>query len=340
MTDFNGEILVVGDGGWGTALACLVAANGRSAVIWSYDPDYAALMQRSRSNPKFLPGVELPPAVAVTSDPGRAFARAALVVFAVPTKYARSVLDRLAPAYNGAPVLSASKGIEPDSLLTNSALVRERWSPPAIAVVSGPSHAEEVARGKPTTVVVAGPDTGFIAAVQRLLSNDRFRAYTNPDTVGVEIAGALKNVIAIAAGISDGMDLGDNAKSALITRGLAEMRRLGVAMGAIPDTFAGLAGMGDLITTCISPFGRNRRVGLELGRGRKLSDILASMEMVAEGITTTRAAVRLAERHRVEMPICYEVHRVLFEDKPPRRALLDLMTRSLKSELEDAGGER
>jgi glycerol-3-phosphate dehydrogenase (NAD(P)+) len=232
------------------------------------------------------------------------------------------------------PVVSIAKGIETETLMRASEVIADCLKAQKIAVLSGPSHAEEVARNLPTTVVASARDMSLARDVQQTFLTQRFRVYTNPDMLGVELGAALKNIIAIAAGILDGLGLGDNAKSALITRGLAEITRLGVAMGADARTFAGLTGLGDLITTCISPHGRNRAVGIAIGRGNRLKEILASMEMVAEGIMTTKSACALAKRHNVEMPITAEVYKVLFEDKDPRQALADLMMRQPKPELE------
>ncbi|MFA4986773.1 MAG: NAD(P)H-dependent glycerol-3-phosphate dehydrogenase [Candidatus Brocadiia bacterium] len=329
-----GEILVVGDGGWGTAIANVLSDNGSPVVMWSHDQDYAAEMAQGRENRKFLPGIKLHDSLVVTADPARAFERANMVIAVAPSKFLRVVLKRLKSNYNGAPVLSAAKGIEVETLSTCTGIINQEWSPSTVAAISGPSHAEEVGRRLPATVVVAGADIEFIREVQSRFSNRYFRVYTSPDIVGVEFGGAVKNVIAIAAGICDGLKLGDNAKSALITRGIMEIRRLGVSMGARPDTFFGLSGMGDLITTCISPYGRNRRVGEMLAMGKTLAEVEASTEMVAEGVQTTKAVVGLARKRGITMPISEEVFRILFEGKSPVNGVRDLMTRALKSEAE------
>ncbi|GAB4153967.1 MAG: NAD(P)H-dependent glycerol-3-phosphate dehydrogenase [Planctomycetota bacterium] len=323
---------VVGDGGWGTSLAIILAAKFKSVSVWSHDPVYAEHTNRARRNTKFLPGVDLPGNIEFTGDCEAAMRGSELVMTVVPTKYARSVLSKLRECYTGVPVITAAKGIETGSLHTNSELVRLYWEPSKVGVLSGPSHAEEVARGLPATVVIAGEDSEFIKAAQAVLSSPSFRVYTNSDPIGVELCGAVKNVIAIAAGICDGLKLGDNAKSALLTRGIAEIARLIVAAGGKAETVSGLAGIGDLITTCISPFGRNRRVGMMLAEGKSLEEVVSSMEMVAEGVTTADAVVALARRHGVEMPICEEVRKVLFENKKPFEAVHDLMTRELKRE--------
>ena len=328
------RVTVVGDGGWGTALAVLLAGKGHAVQLWGAFPDYVAAMREQRENVKFLPGVSLPEAIELVDDLAAAVAGADLVVAAVPTQFVRGVLARLGGAWpRGTPVVSVAKGIENHTLLRPSQIVTDTLGRTPVAALSGPSHAEEVARGLPTTVAVASRNAPLARHAQRLFMTERFRVYTNRDIVGVELGGAVKNVIAIASGICDGLGLGDNAKAALLTRGLAEMIRLGVAMGARRDTFAGLAGMGDLITTCMSPYGRNRSVGVQIGQGRKVKDILAGMEQVAEGVRTTLSVRELARRHGVEMPIADQVCRVLFRGKGAARAVSDLMRRAAKDEV-------
>jgi glycerol-3-phosphate dehydrogenase (NAD(P)+) len=329
------RIAVIGDGGWGTALSILLQGKGNAVTLWSNFPEYAEELRRTRENRTFLPGVRIPGEVEITSDLAGAVRGAELLVAAVPVVYLRSVMTRLAECCDpGVPIVNVAKGIETESLMRGSEVIAHCTGSQRIAVLSGPSHAEEVARGLPATVVASAKDMALAREVQQAFMAQRLRVYTNPDMIGVELGAAVKNVIAIAAGILDGLGLGDNAKSALITRGLAEITRLGVAMGADARTFAGLTGLGDLITTCISPHGRNRAVGMAIGKGRTLRDILAGMKMVAEGVMTTKSACALARRHNVEMPITFEVHKVLFEDKPPRQALADLMMRQPKPELE------
>lgn len=302
--------------------------------MWSVDESYAREVARTRENRKFLPGVKIPDDVSLVWDI-EPLGKADVMVMAVPTQFARDVLTKLAPSFpRNVPIVSVAKGIENETLLRPSQVIREVLGRVKVGVLSGPSHAEEVARGLPASVVAAAADDVFARTIQALFMSERFRVYTNTDEVGVELGGALKNVIAIAAGMCDGMKLGDNAKSALISRGLAEMVRLGVEMGARQRTFFGLSGIGDLVTTCISPHGRNREVGLRIGSGAKLSEVLETMEKVAEGVWTTKSVLALARRHRVKMPITEEVYAVLFEDKDPRHALRDLMTRSAKSEEE------
>jgi len=328
------QVAVVGDGGWGTALALLLVAKGHAVRLWGAFPDYVETMRRGRENAKFLPGIPLPDALVLSADLGEAVAEADAIVAAVPTPFMRRVLARLARGCpRGTPIVSVAKGIENGTLLRPTQIIADVIGRVPVVALSGPSHAEEVARGLPTTVAVACRNTALARRVQRLFMTDRFRVYTNPDVVGVELGGAVKNIIAIAAGICDGLGLGDNAKAALLTRGLAEMTRLGVAMGARRDTFAGLAGMGDLITTCMSPYGRNRAVGMQIGQGRTVGDILGGMEQVAEGVRTTKSVRALARRHRVEMPITEQCYSVLFRGKDPRRAVSDLMRRAAKDEV-------
>jgi glycerol-3-phosphate dehydrogenase (NAD(P)+) len=327
-------IAVLGAGAWGTAVAVLLSQNVRHRVrLWCAQPQHFPELSASRENAKFLPGVAIPEAVEIVADFAATVAGADLCVAAVPTVYLRAAFAPHAgtlPA--GVPVLSLAKGVENATFLRPTEILGEVFGSERLAVLSGPSHAEEVSRGMPTSVVAASEDTQLARDVQRWFSTERFRVYTNADVVGVEIAGALKNVIGIAAGICDGLGFGDNAKSALLTRGLAEMARFGVALGAEHATFFGLAGVGDLMTTCVSPHGRNRRVGLRLAAGESLDAILASSPMVAEGVYTTKSVYERTRRMGVDMPILGEVYRVLYEGKPPRQAVGDLMLRALAPE--------
>jgi glycerol-3-phosphate dehydrogenase (NAD(P)+) len=325
-------VTVLGDGGWGTALALLLTENGHEVRLWSKFPDYAAELAASRVNRKFLPGIAIPPEVFITADAAKALAAATLVVVAIPTQFARASLESLKPHFKSPRAVSVAKGLENATLARPSEIIKQVVNPSLIAVLAGPSHSEEVARGLPASVVCASRDVDFARDVQAVFSNRHFRVYANTDPLGVELCGAVKNIIAIAAGISDALGFGDNAKSALLTRGLVEIVRLGERVGAQNETFYGLAGLGDLITTSISPYGRNRRVGMEIGKGRRLKDILAGMEQVAEGVPATKAVLDLARRLDVDMPITAEVHQILFEDKDPRQAVVDLMMRSLKDE--------
>jgi glycerol-3-phosphate dehydrogenase (NAD(P)+) len=326
---------VLGDGAWGTAAALVLAQQPQHRVtLWSARADNARILRERRENVRLLPGVPIPPAVQLTSDIDQALAAADMAIVAVPTVYLRETLRRILPAWHGdRPVLSLTKGFENETFLRPTEILHQVLGVQHVAVLSGPSHAEEVSRGLPTTVVAASTDAELAGWIQRCFSTDRFRVYTNRDVIGVELGGALKNVIGIAAGISDGLGFGDNAKAALLTRGLVEMTRFGVALGAEEQTFFGLAGMGDLITTCISRHGRNRHVGERLGRGEKLADILASMVMVAEGVYTTRSVHYKAAKLSVEMPITAEIYRVLYENKDPLAAVNDLMLREPTSEL-------
>ncbi len=325
---------ILGDGAWGTAIALLLAANPEHRVrLWSARAENARLLRERRENVRLLPGVPIPEAVHLTADVAEAAAGADLWVAAVPTVYLRSTLQPVAGALRGdRPVLSLAKGLENETFLRPTEILRQVLGVRHVAVLSGPSHAEEVSRGLPTTVVAASADLDLARWVQQCFSTDRFRVYTNLDLIGVELGGALKNVIGIAAGISDGLSFGDNAKAALLTRGLVEMARLGVALGAEHATFFGLAGLGDLLTTCVSRHGRNRHVGQRLARGEKLPDILAGMSMVAEGVYTTRSVHEKAARMGIEMPITEQVYRVLYESKDPRAAVNDLMLREPKGE--------
>ena len=329
-------VLVVGDGGWGTALAMVSHRAGRRVRLWSHDPPYAEVLQRTRHNPKFLPGVEIPAAVEISADFARLAEGAELILMVIPTQFLRGVLTRIGRDFpRQAQVVSCAKGIERATLLLPSQILAERIGARSPVILSGPSHAEEVSRDLPATVVAASHDHAAARHVSEFLSCPTFRVYTNPDPLGVEIGGAVKNVIALAAGIADGLELGDNARAALITRGVTEISRLGIALGARRETFMGLAGIGDLIATCTSNHSRNHAVGYRIGRGETLDLILRSTEKVPEGVETTRSLMELARRASVDMPIAREVHAVLFEEKLPREAVQTLMTRSAKDELED-----
>lgn len=327
-------LAILGDGAWGTATALHLARRAEHRVrLWSAREDNARILREQRENRLLLPGVPIPESVELHTDPTTAVRGADLWISAVPTVYLRSVLRRFhGLAQTDQAVLSLTKGIEIGTFQRPTQIITEELGTNRTAVLSGPSHAEEVCRGLPTSVVVASTAADLAAWVQQIFFSERFRVYTSADVVGVELAGALKNVIGIAAGIGDGLGFGDNAKSALLTRGLVEMARFGVAFGATFETFQGLAGLGDLITTCISPHGRNRRVGLRLGRGEKLANILASSPMVAEGVTTAKSVYQHAGRLEIDMPIASAVYRVLYEDLEPLSAVEALMTRSPRSE--------
>jgi glycerol-3-phosphate dehydrogenase (NAD(P)+) len=327
------KIGVVGAGSWGTTLAHLLASSGHEVRIWAREPEVVDAINRTHENSVFLPGAPLLPSVVAYSEMERVVSGAELIVSAVPSHAVRSVSRQMRAALKGSPiVVSVSKGLEPGSLEPMTAVLREELGKLSLVVLSGPSFAQEVYQKQPTAVVAASADGSAVETVQRVFSNGYFRVYTSRDVLGVQLGGALKNVIAIAAGILEGMGLGHNPRAALITRGLAEMTRLGQAMGADPATFAGLAGMGDLILTATGALSRNRSLGWEIGKGRKLEEILSERRTVAEGVNTARAAVQLATRVGVELPIASEVEQVLFEGKEPRQAIADLMERELKPE--------
>ena len=329
------KIAVVGAGSWGTALAGHLARAGREVSLWAREPEIVEGIRTRRRNPLFLEGFDLPAGVVATADVAEAVKGAAAVVFVVPVQFARAVLRELGPHLPaGAAFVSASKGIEVATLSRMDEVVAAELGldPERFVALSGPSFAREVAEGRPTAAVLAGRRGSTLSELQRAFSNETFRFYTASDVVGVELAGALKNVVAIAAGMAEGLRLGQNATAALLTRGLHEIARLGVRLGGREETFRGLAGMGDLVLTC-SPgsLSRNRSVGERLGLGDKLADILAGRE-VAEGVPTTRAAAELARRNAVEMPITFTVEAILDGRIAPREAVTRLMTRSLKDE--------
>ena len=327
------HITVLGDGGWGTTLALLLCSKGHRVSLWGAFPEYIDELERTRENKKFLPGIPLPPELRLCRSIDDALPDVDLAVIAVPVVYLRATLEKIKPHYLPTlPAVSVAKGIENDTLLRASEIIAEVLGAIPVAMLLGPSHAEEVARRLPTSVVASAVDMAFAEEVQSIFMTDRFRVYTNPDTVGVELSSAVKNVIAIASGICDGLGFGDNAKAALITRGLAEISRLGIALGAEPRTFAGLTGLGDLITTCISPYGRNRAVGEAIGKGKTCKEVVDGMDQVAEGVWTAKSVRALAAKHGVEMPIADQVYEVLFNDKDPLSAVSDLMMREAKAE--------
>jgi len=323
------KISIIGDGGWGTALAVLMRSKGPDNVLWSYSSEYASFLRGTRENVKFLKGIELPPGITITSDDDEA-KDAELAIFAVPCKYLDTVAERFRDA-RFKYVVSATKGIENVSLRRPSEILKKYFSASTIGVLSGPTISYEVARGYPTAAVLAAPGA-WKKSVQAVLSTESFRVYASEDVIGVEIGGALKNVIAIAAGISDGMGFGANTKAGLLTRGLAEITRLGVKMGAKADTFRGLSGIGDLATTCMSSHSRNRWFGEEIGKGRGIEEVLAETEMVVEGVGTCRSAAELARKYSVEMPITRAINEIVCEGKDPRVAVKELMSRDLKDE--------
>ncbi len=331
------RISVLGAGSWGTTLAIVLAEKKHDVVLWSYSAEQADLMRSTRTNPSFLPGIELPASVEISADLTSAADGCEMVVAAVPSQYMRSVVCGL-PALSGEyPIfVNVAKGVENGTLLTMSEMLHDALpNLPAsrIVTLSGPSHAEEVSRRVPTTVVAASIDLESARQAQSAFMLPYLRVYVSSDIRGVELGGSLKNVIAIAAGIIDGAQLGDNTKAALMTRGIAEIARLGVALGAHVRTFSGLSGIGDLMVTCMSRHSRNRYVGVEIGKGRRLPEILSEMVMVAEGVATTQSAYDLARRTGVDVPIVAEVFKILFEGKDPLVACYELMTRDPKGEM-------
>lgn len=334
----NPVVGVLGAGSWGTALAKMMADQGFETRLWARRAEQAEHINAQRKNPSYLTEVELPETLRATSDMKDALGGTDLVLVVVPTRATRAVLDEAQPLVGeSVPLVSATKGIEQGTLKLVSGIFEDHW--PAdrhgqLTYLAGPSFANEVAAGVPTAVILAGKDPAVTAQVQTAFSTDRFRTYTSEDVVGVEVGGALKNVVAIATGIADGLGLGHNARAAIITRGLAELSRLARKLGGRPETLAGLSGMGDLVLTCTGDLSRNRRVGLALGRGMTLQQILDELGMVAEGVETAKSANELAAREGVDMPITREVHAILYEDKPVRDAIQALMTRPLKAEHE------
>jgi len=324
---------VVGAGAWGTALADLLACNGHRVTLWAREPDVAESVNTRHENTRFLAGAVLSPAVLATGDLEAAVAHADLVTYAAPSHVLRDVVRQTAAGVPpGATLAVASKGIERESFALMTDVVAAELPGRPVVALSGPSFAAEVADRQPTAVVAASDHLGAAALVQRAYSSPAFRVYTHDDVAGVELGGALKNVMAVASGMVEGLGLGFNSRAALITRGLAEMTRLGVALGARPATFAGLAGIGDLVLTCTGALSRNRAVGVEIGQGRTLDEVLAGKETVAEGVLNAQSAHALAARAGVEMPIVGAVHRTLFEHRPAREAIVELMMRELRAE--------
>jgi glycerol-3-phosphate dehydrogenase (NAD(P)+) len=330
------RLAIVGGGSWGTALAIVLSPRFPEVRLWVYEQDLAARMSASRDNDVYLPGFRLPANITVVTDFAAALDGAGVVLGVMPSHRARGVYERMAPLLDESMLLvSATKGLETGSLLRMSEVIEQvvgKRFTPKVAVLSGPTFAKEVASGEPTAVVVASAEGESATRVQTAFSGASFRIYTNSDPIGVEIGGAVKNVVALGAGVCHGLGFGSNALAALITRGLAEITRLALAVGAQARTLSGLAGLGDLLLTCTGTLSRNRTVGLELAAGKSLDEIVGSMKMVAEGIETTKATVDLAHRHRVEMPIAEQMYAMLYEARAPREAIRQLMERSLKGE--------
>lgn len=327
------RIGIVGIGAWASAIAILLTENGLPVTVWSQETELVDSINEIGVNNKYLRGIPWPKKILCTTDENY-LADCDLIIQAIPTQYIRQIMERISIAIAFKPILNVAKGIEKNTLKRVSEILQDfNVSPENYAILTGPSHAEEVVKRVPTAVVVASENQKLGAEVQKMFSNVYFRVYTSEDVIGCELGGALKNVIAIAAGIIDGLELGDNAKAALITRGLAEISRLGTALGAKPITFAGLSGLGDLIVTCNSRYSRNRYVGEQIAKGKKLNEILSSMNAIAEGVDTTISAHQLALKHNVELPITRKVYEILFENLEPRNAIVNLMTREAKPEI-------
>ncbi len=330
------RVAVIGAGSWGTALAISLSESGQRVILWARKEEAVRSMLETRHNPRYLPDASIPAEVEITHDLGQAVAGADVWLLAVPSQGVRRVAEMLLGHFSpGLLIVSVAKGIENSTLMTTSEVLHDVFkeaSTEQIAVLYGPSHAEEVAKRSPTTVVAASMHQETACAIQDIFMSPALRVYVNTDLRGVEIAGSVKNVLAIAAGISDGVGYGDNAKAAILTRGLAEIKRLGVAMGAQEGTFGGLAGIGDLVVTCMSTLSRNRNLGYAIGQGKSLDDVQKEMTMVAEGVRTTASVMELAARYDVEMPITSAVHSILFDHCPPKEAVQQLMMRSAKQE--------
>lgn len=328
------KIGVMGAGSWGTALALLLDTNGHEVTLWSALKDEVAMLNEKREHESKLPGVRLPDGMIITDHLESAMQDKEMLILAVPSPFTRSTAKMMAPfAKDGQLIVNVAKGIEEDTLMTLSDIVEEEIPKADVAVLSGPSHAEEVGRGLPTTCVAGAKTRETAEYIQSVLMSPVFRVYTSPDVLGIELGGALKNVIALAAGIADGLGCGDNTKAALITRGIAEIKRLGVAMGAHAETLTGLSGMGDLIVTCASIHSRNRKAGYLMGQGYSMQEAMDEVQMVVEGVYSAKAALSLSKKYDVDMPIVQEVNKVLFADKDPKEALSELMLRMRRDEI-------
>jgi glycerol-3-phosphate dehydrogenase (NAD(P)+) len=327
------NITVIGDGGWGTTLAIHLLKKAYDVTLWGPFPQYVAEMKDKRQNAKFLPNINLPRELKLTSDLKEALGVSQLIVFVIPSQYARETLKKMKPyVKRGHIFLSATKGIDTTNLLRISQMAEDEFGRVPLAVLSGPTIAKEVALGIPSTAVVASKNKKLAVDLQNVFNSDTFRIYTNDDVIGVELGGSVKNIIAIACGVCDGLGFGTNTKAALLNRGLVEMARLGKVLGAKEKTFYGLSGLGDLATTCFSPQSRNRTVGEALGRGKSIQEILSSMDMVAEGVETAKAVYKLAQKRKIAMPITTEVYNIVCKNKKASVAVADLMTRKTKAE--------
>lgn len=327
------KVSVIGAGSWGTALACLLHRNGHNVTLWSIMEAEVEMLNTKHEHLDKLPGVQIPEDMVITTDLEASIRGAELMVLAVPSPFTRSTAHSMAPyVEDGKLIVNVAKGIEETTLMTLTEIIEEEIPNCRAAALSGPSHAEEVGRGLPTTVVAAAHDRKTAEFIQNVFMNEVFRVYTSPDMLGVELGGSLKNVIALAAGIADGLGYGDNTKAALITRGIAEMSRIGLAMGGRMETFNGLSGIGDLIVTCASVHSRNRKAGYLMGQGKTMKEAMDEVKMVVEGVYSAKAAMTLAKKYGVEIPIIEQVNAVLFEDKPAKDAVADLMLRDKKIE--------
>lgn len=327
------NISVIGDGGWGTTLSLYLARKKYHVTLWGAFPDNIRRIHKIRMNTRFLPGVRIPRNVSLTHELTEAIPKADLIVLAVPSQYTRGVLEKLKRFDLSAKILlSVIKGIDNTTLLRMSQIITKELGRVNLAVLSGPTIAMEVAKGLPSTAVIAAKDIRIAKSLQKVFNSDRFRIYTNRDVIGLELGGSLKNVIAIACGVCDGLGFGTNTKAAVLSRGLAEMARLGKSMGGKSETFSGLAGLGDLVTTCVSPQSRNRHVGEQLGKGKSIKKILSSMNAVAEGVATVKAVHKLSRKYKVAMPITTEVYNIIYNNKKPQKAVYDLMTRKTRAE--------
>ena len=327
------KVSIIGDGGWGTTLAIHLSRKKYPVTLWGAFPENIAQIARQRENKKFLPGFKIPSQVRLTSNIDEAISFGDLIVLSAPSEYLTDILSKIQnTSYKGKVFVSVVKGIHPGSFKRMSEIIHDHLPHVPLVVLSGPTIALEVASCIPTTAVAACSNENLAISIQKVFNSDTFRIYTNTDVAGVEIGGSVKNVIALACGICDGLKLGTNTKAAILTRGLAEITRLGMALGGKRETFYGLAGLGDLATTCFSPNSRNRTVGEALGRGQKIKDVLNHMNAVAEGVVTARAVYHLAHKKKIPMPIVEQVYKIIFENKSPKRAMKDLMGRSLKSE--------
>ncbi len=338
------NICVLGAGSWGTALAILLASNHHAVTLWSRREDHCQNLILKRENEDYLPGIKLPKDLTITSDIEKAVSGKKILIFVVPSHGVRAMSEKIKPYINESMlILNAAKGLEADTLKTMRQVIAEvlfQGEDKQLATLSGPNHAEEVGKSIPSATVVASKNRKIAEELQRILINARFRVYTNPDVIGVEMGGALKNVMALGSGISDGLGFGDNTKAAFMTRGLYEISRLGIAMGARPMTFSGLSGIGDLIVTCTSEHSRNRRAGKLIGQGKTIDDITSETKMVIEGVKTTQAAKQLAEKYNTEMPITEEIYQVLFKKKPPLEGVENLMERVRTNEMEEVVDEK